>query len=185
MTEGSDRWFYGSEGQRRGPINRDALVDLLLTDNLAESTLVWRSGFAEWKRASEVPELRSEIPPPLPLSAPEDGLATTSLDFGGTDSSNGDTGGRKRRRRRRHRRIEERHIVVPRGERKVLLWAWPVILLAAVIVWLLLSRTNREPEAPLVPEVSSLREVEAVFLEEPLPQTAPERYTHANATGES
>lgn len=220
MTEGTaERWFYGSEGRRKGPVHRAALVDLLLSGELAETTLVWRTGLSEWKPASEMPELQRELPPPLPPLAPEAAFSRAVLDFGArveevagdaedaegdipegggvsasaaspTEGETGERGRRKRAGRRRRLRKTEDREAISRAPRTVLLWAWPIIVLTAVIVWLVLNRANRGPESPMMLDpASSLgggpARFQAVFLEEPLPQTAPERYTHANATGES
>jgi len=65
---------------------------------------------------------------------------------------------KRNRHRRHHRKAEERYVVVPRDQKKLLLWAWPLLVLAGIIVWLLLLRANRTPpESPaILPPVSSL-----------------------------
>ncbi len=55
-------------GERRGPFRREELAGMALD----ASTLVWRSGLAEWKPISEVPELAGiytrETPPENPVN---------------------------------------------------------------------------------------------------------------------
>jgi CheY-like chemotaxis protein len=60
------QWLYLLDGVRRGPIDLDALVDLVLT-SLPEDTPVWRTGLPGWVRANTVPEIAEEIPPPVPV----------------------------------------------------------------------------------------------------------------------
>ena len=59
------QWLYLLEGVRRGPVDLDGLVDLVLT-RLAEDTPVWRPGLPGWVRANTVAEIAEEIPPPVP-----------------------------------------------------------------------------------------------------------------------
>jgi len=60
------QWLYLLDGVRRGPIDLDALVDLVLT-SLPEDTPVWRPGLPGWVRANAVGEIADEIPPPVPV----------------------------------------------------------------------------------------------------------------------
>jgi hypothetical protein len=228
MGEASnDRWFYVSEEARQGPVARDALILLLLEGRLPESALVWHSGFPDWRPAREIPELRKELPPPLPLPtrtadwmsgsrattveepSPDDvslGEAETTSDAGVPADGPEDTrsaeatsreasspeaeasGGegepsaepngadaaapdpppnapdereqrrrRRRRQRRRLRQVEERFVFVSRAQRRLLLWGWPLIVLTALVVWLLLHRANQPSDPSLeLPPASSL-----------------------------
>jgi hypothetical protein len=197
----SQRWFYGADGGRKGPVNREALVDLLLSGELPESTLVWYAGLPNWRPAHEIPDLRREFPPPLPVrpaegspdgqpletpdegtpsedgpeaseetSSDEDRASGEGMPAGDAPSESGEhifeaaeirarAKRRKRNRLRHHRgRAEDRFVVVPRDQKKLLLWAWPLLVLAGIIVWLLLLRANRVPdERPiLLQPISSL-----------------------------
>ncbi len=204
----SQRWFYGADGGRKGPVNREALVDLLLSGELPESTLVWYAGLPNWRPAHDVPDLRREFPPPLPVrpaeglpgglpdaqpletsdgearteneaepseetSSDEDRASGEGMPAGGTPPESGERSieaaevrarakRRKRNRLRHHRgKAEDRFVVVPRDQKKLLLWAWPLLVLAGIIVWLLLLRANRAPEQGpmLLQPVSSLTTV--------------------------
>ena len=62
----SGQWLYLLDGTRRGPIDLDALVDLVLT-SLPEDTPVWRPGLPGWVHANTVGEIAEEIPPPIPV----------------------------------------------------------------------------------------------------------------------
>ncbi len=65
---GPDEWVYLLDGERRGPIQHEALVDLLLS-SLPEDTKVWQPGMTTWERANRVPKVAQEIPPPVPVSS--------------------------------------------------------------------------------------------------------------------
>src|SRR5437773_864645 len=65
-----DQWVYLLEGEQRGPVEFDELVDLVLT-SIPEETKVWRAGIPRWTPANLVPEIAEQIPPPLPLARPE------------------------------------------------------------------------------------------------------------------
>jgi len=62
-----DQWAYLVDGQQRGPVVLDDMIDLVLT-SLSEDTLVWRPGLREWVPANAVPEIAEQIPPPLPFT---------------------------------------------------------------------------------------------------------------------
>ena len=61
-------WHYIHDEEPVGPISRDILKALLRKGQLSVETLVWTEGFAEWKPAGEVEELREafNVPPPPP-----------------------------------------------------------------------------------------------------------------------
>lgn len=68
------RWFYVDSGRRHGPIALDELIERLLRSQLSSDTPVWHAGLAEWVKANTVPEISSELPPPVPaveLPAPD------------------------------------------------------------------------------------------------------------------
>jgi hypothetical protein len=186
-------------------VNREALVDLLLSGELPESTLVWYAGLPNWRPAREVPDLRREFPPPLPVrpaeglpdglpdaqpletseggapsedetepseetSSDEDRASGEGMPPESTPAESGERSfeaeevrarakRRKRNRLRHHRgKAEDRYVVVPRDQKRLLLWAWPLLVLAGIIVWLLLLRANRTPEESpiLLQPISSL-----------------------------
>jgi hypothetical protein len=60
-----ERWFYGENLQRRGPVPLSQLVEVVLAQADPRATLVWRRGFAEWTRAEDVPEVERRIAPHL------------------------------------------------------------------------------------------------------------------------
>jgi hypothetical protein len=62
---GRERWFYGQNLQRRGPVPLTQLVEAVLAQTDPRATLVWRKGFAEWTRAEDVPEVERRIAPYL------------------------------------------------------------------------------------------------------------------------
>ena len=65
----STRWYYVESGQQRGPIDFEALVDLLRADKLSTDTLVWSPGRQGWSTADAVAEIWAKLPPPIPATA--------------------------------------------------------------------------------------------------------------------
>jgi membrane protease subunit (stomatin/prohibitin family) len=63
------QWYLGVGGQQAGPFDLNALSGQAQSGALTGSTLVWRSGMAQWLPAEQVPELAGvlgSVPPPLP-----------------------------------------------------------------------------------------------------------------------
>ena len=63
----------GVGGERQGPFDAAALAAQADAGTLTASTLVWRTGMAQWTPAEQVPEvarLLATIPPPLPPQQP-------------------------------------------------------------------------------------------------------------------
>jgi TM2 domain-containing membrane protein YozV len=65
----SDAWFYVNGEQTVGPVTLEALLTELSPKDW-RNVFVWKAGFSDWKKASDVAELRDrfQIPPPLPQS---------------------------------------------------------------------------------------------------------------------
>lgn len=55
-------YYYLKGPEKVGPIHEEELKRL----GLSPETLVWKEGFENWKAISEVPNLKSSIPPPIP-----------------------------------------------------------------------------------------------------------------------
>jgi type IV pilus assembly protein PilA len=68
----SDVWYYAASNNSVGPLSKATLVEALSRMQEPKNTLVWRSGFADWKKASEISELLPYVakPPPLPPALP-------------------------------------------------------------------------------------------------------------------
>ncbi len=64
----SGQWLALLDGQERGPLAFDDLVDLALAHG-ADALKVWRAGFYEWVVASQLAAIADEIPPPIPKTA--------------------------------------------------------------------------------------------------------------------
>jgi hypothetical protein len=67
----SDVWYYAERGKTLGPLPLRDLQQALSGQSNPDDVFVWTVGFADWKRAGDLLELRSPIllPPPLPASA--------------------------------------------------------------------------------------------------------------------
>jgi uncharacterized RDD family membrane protein YckC len=61
-------WFYAKDGHPAGPVDDQELERLVATGAVNETTLVWRSGLAEWKPYGEI---RAIPPLPVPEEPPE------------------------------------------------------------------------------------------------------------------
>lgn len=67
----SEQWFIGANGQQLGPFDRAGLGQQISSGTLAQDTLVWKAGMAQWTPAAQVPEVSAlfgAAPPPLPPS---------------------------------------------------------------------------------------------------------------------
>lgn len=65
-------WHYVFDGGRYGPVPQEHLLRLILLGDLAPDVSVWAEGMTHWCAATQVPELVSSIPPPLPTAVKED-----------------------------------------------------------------------------------------------------------------
>jgi uncharacterized RDD family membrane protein YckC len=65
-------WFYEKDGQPAGPVNDDEFARLVGAGAIQARTLVWRSGFADWKAYADLhpaPVALAPQPPALPAPA--------------------------------------------------------------------------------------------------------------------
>lgn len=58
-------WYYVQDGERRGPVDDDALEALIQQGVLGPDSLVWRAGWVDWRKAETAEGVF--IPPPVPL----------------------------------------------------------------------------------------------------------------------
>jgi hypothetical protein len=58
----SATWYYADANERRGPVSKQRLVELLATGRLAASELVWMQGMPQWAPAQSVAELATAKP---------------------------------------------------------------------------------------------------------------------------
>lgn len=65
MTEA--QWFYEQRGERKGPVTQPRLEELLCSQQVGLTTLVWRTGFADWVQLgnTELAPVAAVSPPPL------------------------------------------------------------------------------------------------------------------------
>jgi hypothetical protein len=68
----SEIWYYADQGKQIGPFTLEELRQKLADMPDARAILVWGNEFPDWKRASDVPEFRTQTfrPPPLPSRGP-------------------------------------------------------------------------------------------------------------------
>ena len=53
----AEQWFFESDGGRAGPVDTAELKRLLAAGTVRPTTIVWRTGLAEWTPASQMNEL--------------------------------------------------------------------------------------------------------------------------------
>jgi uncharacterized membrane protein len=56
-------WSYVKDGQKQGPVEAEQLKQLIATKTLPPTTLVWKSGMANWVAASTLPEFSIPVTP--------------------------------------------------------------------------------------------------------------------------
>jgi len=69
---GQGEWYIGVGGQQQGPFDAAGLAAQARSGALTASTLVWKTGMAQWTAAQQVPEVAAvlgTVPPPLPPQA--------------------------------------------------------------------------------------------------------------------
>ena len=50
------QWYYAQNGEQKGPVSTEALCDMITTGQFSLDDLVWKTGLAEWVKASQVRE---------------------------------------------------------------------------------------------------------------------------------
>lgn len=71
MSEMSENkaWFFEDNGQKKGPVDHQEIIELIKIGKITYGTLVWRSGFSEWQNVENT-DLKSQLaafsPPHLP-----------------------------------------------------------------------------------------------------------------------
>ena len=64
------QWWYALGDARIGPVSADEVRQRFQADGFSRNALVWREGFANWRRPYHVPEFRPLPPPPPPAPPP-------------------------------------------------------------------------------------------------------------------
>ena len=63
------QFYFAVSGERKGPFSQDQLASLVETGQVSQETMVWKTGMADWAKASSIAEFASvlsSIPPPPP-----------------------------------------------------------------------------------------------------------------------
>lgn len=62
-----ERWWYVSEGERKGPVSDDEIERLLIEGRIALTSLVWKTGMTQWQPAGSVLASKfASLPPEIP-----------------------------------------------------------------------------------------------------------------------
>ncbi|WP_442869314.1 DUF4339 domain-containing protein [Bradyrhizobium sp. CCBAU 45321] len=64
----ADAWYCAHQGRQIGPLALQQMQETMLHMSEPESALVWRAGFSNWMKASDVAEFSALTlrPPPVP-----------------------------------------------------------------------------------------------------------------------
>jgi hypothetical protein len=66
--ESAGNWFYEENGQRKGPVPEDKMIEFIKSSIISHGASVWRQGFPDWLKVENT-ELRIHLdnnsPPPL------------------------------------------------------------------------------------------------------------------------
>jgi|GEM_PF-2533378 len=77
-------WHYAKNGERFGPVTTGKLKQLASSGELSASDLVWREGWADWKRAEtlkgllDAAQTAKQTPPPIPTASGPKSQPTTA-----------------------------------------------------------------------------------------------------------
>lgn len=66
------QYFFAVNGERKGPFGAEQLTALVESGQVRPDTMVWKTGMADWAKASTVPDFSSiltSVPPPPPPPA--------------------------------------------------------------------------------------------------------------------
>jgi hypothetical protein len=79
--EKKSNWYYAKGQETVGPISQDKLVALLRSVSRLNDVFVWRTGFQDWMKVGDLPQLLRAIdrPPPLPETGVARADATSEL----------------------------------------------------------------------------------------------------------
>lgn len=63
-----NKWFYEENGQRKGPVSENEMVQFIKSSVISHDTSVWKQGFPDWLRLENTDlrtHLDNSVPPPL------------------------------------------------------------------------------------------------------------------------
>ena len=55
------KWYYAQNGEQKGPVSTEALRDMIAIGQLSLDDLVWKTGLAEWVKASQAREFTEAL----------------------------------------------------------------------------------------------------------------------------
>lgn len=62
-----EQWYYVINNQRLGPASKEDLLSFIRDAKLGENSFVWKKGFKDWMKVSEVSELQVTLEDDIPL----------------------------------------------------------------------------------------------------------------------
>lgn len=80
----SEQWYYAKDDQQQGPLTIEQINQQAASGSFGPSDLVWKDGMAEWKAASQVPEIKfgqapAAVGPPTPPKRKAAPVATSTI----------------------------------------------------------------------------------------------------------
>lgn len=68
QTTAENMWFYEENGQRKGPVPENEIIQIIKSSIISHETSVWKQGFADWLKVEKTDlrvHLNKDTPPPL------------------------------------------------------------------------------------------------------------------------
>ncbi|MBB4069227.1 putative RDD family membrane protein YckC [Salinibacter ruber] len=82
-------WYYAVDGERKGPLTEEEIVQLIYEGDLDLDDFIWKPGMDDWKQISDVEDIPPTPPPPPgkqpPASSPASSQEEQSPTGGRTD----------------------------------------------------------------------------------------------------
>ena len=62
----SEEYYLAVDGKPTGPYTIETLKKMILSGNLTSSSLLWKKGMKEWRKAEDIDKLKESFMPPIP-----------------------------------------------------------------------------------------------------------------------
>ena len=76
----NEQWYYGANGERKGPFTRDQMATIVQTGAITPDTLVWTAGMPNWLPFTQS-TLAQDLPAQPPYPTPPPMAATPAATF--------------------------------------------------------------------------------------------------------
>ena len=66
-SDNETQYFISVNGESKGPFNENSILEMIRTNMINQTTMIWKKGMSEWKKASDISEFSSLFMPPPPV----------------------------------------------------------------------------------------------------------------------